>query len=245
MISSLYNNNILKLFSESDKSLFVYRAPMIYDELKNCDILFIGINPSFIELERSFNFIRTNAYKVLNASYLTRLSLDEYKNIFFDLDMGIENVKILGDIHSVFKKNYSYFNKFKLISKELNLSIEHLDLLPIRETSQKIVSKIIEQNPIFLNNCVNIFLETVKQINPRAVVIENTLVRDILLKQNNKEITDYFPSYEYSNFKDNNFGTPVNSSGVAIFYTSMLSGQRAIDLGSYHRLLWSMNKLLN
>ena len=113
MISSYYNNNILKLFSDLPKNIFLHRVPMIYDELKNCDILFIGINPSFIETRKSFQFIKTNCIKDPVTKYLINLSSIDYDNIFYDLDRVAENVQVLGHIHSVFKKNYSYFNKFR------------------------------------------------------------------------------------------------------------------------------------
>jgi hypothetical protein len=242
MAANFYNTEVLELFLRSSKKFFFDRAPMFYDVLNECDILFVGINPSFIELSKSYQFIKKNCLKDDQISYISRLSETEYKNIFLELDNVSQNIKILGDIHSVFKNNYGYFNKFKSISKQLNLCIEHLDLFPIRETSQSKVSKIINQNIDFKNDCLKLFIGNIKKINPKAIVVENTVVRDLLINHNDKEINEYFPSYEIDYFKDNDIGTPVNKYGVAIYYTSMLTGQRAIDLGSFHRLMWSLNK---
>jgi hypothetical protein len=49
---------------------------------------------------------------------------------------------------------------------------------------------------------------------------------------------------------DENLGTHkiVNNSeleNVPVFFTSMLSGQRALDNGSYQRLIWHIKYVLN
>ncbi len=245
MNALFYNHQILELFLSYDKSCFLERAPMFYDELNNCDVLFVGINPSFIDLRKSYQFIQSNCLNDARVNYLQQMKELEYNNLYFKLEDVSKNIQILGDIHAVFKNNYSYFKKFKLIQKQINVSVEHLDLFPIRETSQNKVSKIIEQNTEFRSACLKIFISTVKKMNPKAIVIENTLARDILIKQNDLALNEYFPSYNFEHFKNNGIGTPVNKFGVAVYYTSMLTGQRAIDLGSFNRLLWSLNKFIH
>lgn len=47
---------------------------------------------------------------------------------------------------------------------------------------------------------------------------------------------------------DNNIGThiitePEILASVPVFFTSMLSGQRALDIGSFERLKWHINKV--
>lgn len=242
MIASFYNSQVVDLFNNSRRDLFLNRVPMIYNELQESDIVFVGINPSFIDIEKSQNFVRKNCSNNDKLSYLAELSQTQYEFLFYDFKNLSKNVKTLGDIHCVFKENYGYFSKFHYISTQLGLTIEHLDLIPVRETAQNRVAKLLGENEIFVNNCLNLFIEVLELINPKAVIVENSLAREILMLSKNEKIREFFPDYNFANFKENQIGTPINRHGVAIYYTSMLTGQRAMDLGSLHRLLWSVDK---
>lgn len=245
MYAEEHNDLIIDLFDKSPKDYFFGRAPMVYDELKTCDILFVGANPSFVDIEKSYNFIKSHCKKNESTSYLYEFELTEYKRLFYEFENLNNNVNNLGNIHKVFKDNYSYFKKFNYISERLNVKIEHLDLFPIRETDQKIVKNLVLNNETFTNDCYSIFLSTLKKISPKAIIIENSFIRDILVEATQTEIKEFFPSFHFDNFKSSSIGTPINKHGMAVYYTSMLTGQRAIDLGSYHRLIWSLNMFLN
>lgn len=245
VIANFYNSKIIELFDSYPNDLFLSRVPMIYDDLQQSDILFVGINPSFISIEKSFKFVQNHSQNFEELKYLSELSFEQYKSIFQDVQRLVDNLKILGDIHSVFKGKYVYFNKFKFIAEYLNVKIEHLDLIPIRETSQSLVAGIIGQNHEFKTACLDLFYQTIELINPKAVIIENSVVRDMVLSSADQRIKNYFPDYSFKHFINSDVGTPINDNGVAIYYTSMLTGQRAMDLGSYHRLLWSLNKFFS
>ncbi len=245
MISTQHNHQTINLFSKSPSDSFFGRAPMIYDELNQSDILFVGVNPSFIEIEKSHQFIKDNCTKNNATAYLSNLDKVSFEALFYDLGSVKSNSKQLGDIHKVFKQHYPYFKKFNEIATQVNVSFEHLDLFPVRETSQKLVTKLIGQNQDFTDACFDIFLSTLNQISPKAIIIENSFIRDVLINSSHPEIRNYFPRFEFKSFKFNEVGTPINKHGMAVYYTSMLTGQRAIDLGSYNRLIWSLNKFLN
>jgi hypothetical protein len=244
MISVNHNKQTIDLFEKSSSDCFFGRAPMIYDELSKSDILFVGVNPSFIDTDKSLHFVKINCMKNDSTAYLSNLKKSNFEALFYDLDSVNSNIKTLGDIHKVFRQNYSYFKKFNHIADQLNVTIEHLDLLPVRETSQKLVVKLLSQNQEFTNACFDIFLSALKQISPKAIIIENSFIRDLLINSSHPEIRNYFPSYDFKSFKSSDVGTPINKYGMAVYYTSMLTGQRAIDLGSYNRLIWSLNKFL-
>ncbi len=244
MLSVHHNHQTIDLFLKSPTDYFFGRAPMIYDELSQSDILFVGVNPSFIDLDKSLHFVKVNCVKNDATAYLSKLDKVDFEALFYDLDSVNSNIKPLGDIHKVFRQNYSYFKKFNHIAQQLNVNIEHIDLFPVRETSQKLVAKLLSQNQDFTDACFDIFLSAVKQISPKAIIIENSFIRDLLINSSHPEIRNYFPSYDFKSFQSNEVGTPINKYGMAVYYTSMLTGQRAIDLGSYNRLIWSLSKFL-
>jgi hypothetical protein len=245
MYAEEHNNLIIDLFDKSPIDYFFGRVPMVYDELNICDILFVGANPSFVDIGKSYNLIKSHCRNNDSTSFLYELELAEYERLFYEFENLKGNIYKLGNIHKVFKDNYPYFKKFNYISELLNVKIEHLDLFPVRETDQKIVKDLVLNNEAFANDCYNIFLSTLKKISPKVIIIENSFIRDMLVNAPHSEIKEFFPSFHFDSFKSSLIGTPINKHGMAVYYTSMLTGQRAIDLGSYHRLIWSLNRFLN
>lgn len=136
-----------------------------------------------------------------------------------------------GEIHR-------YFKKFKEISRRVNIKWTHLDLLFLRETSQKIV-KAIENDVVgleFFDKQLSISKKIIELAKPSILVVNNTYARDLLM-------SDRFTSLKFEFRFDEILGTEriINHetlSGVPTFFTSMLTGQRALDLGSYRRLIW-------
>ncbi len=64
------------------------------------------------------------------------------------------------------------------------------------------------------------------------VVVNNTLSREFLGKNN---------AWLNYNFEENeNIGTQTYKN-IPFFFTSMLTGQRALDIGSFERLIWHIN----
>lgn len=89
--------------------------------------------------------------------------------------------------------------------------------------------------------------ELIEHIKPKAIVVSNTLARRFLGKEMNEEKTlGVWMGYEF--VFDKNIGTDVIQNGALrgtpVFFSSMLSGQRALDNGSKERLIWHLNKVL-
>ena len=84
-------------------------------------------------------------------------------------------------------------------------------------------------------------------IKPSIIVVNNSLARTLL------GFDRGWLNYTFE-FNDD-FGTHIITNkdsllyGVPVFFTSMLTGQRALDKGSYRRLIWhikfAINKLQN
>ena len=85
--------------------------------------------------------------------------------------------------------------------------------------------------------------EIIELAKPKVIIVNNTLAREWLTNKNFN--TDCFECRF-----DQTIGTYriVNNSmleDIPIFFTSMLTGQRALDNGSYERLIWHINLVLD
>ena len=77
--------------------------------------------------------------------------------------------------------------------------------------------------------------EIIEMTKPKVIIVNNSLARD------------YF---QFETLFDKLIGTPriINNQvleGTPVFFTSMLTGQRALDLGSYERLKWHIKQVLS
>jgi len=135
-------------------------------------------------------------------------------------------------------KIHPYFKKFIDISQKVSIDWTHLDLLFVRETSQNIIKDLGKAGigHDFFDEQLKISKEIIETAKPQILVINNTYARDLLKSES-------FSSAKYDFEFDEIIGTEriVNHkilNGTPVFFTSMLSGQRALDLGSYDRLIW-------
>lgn len=143
-----------------------------------------------------------------------------------------------------------YFSKFEKIAKSLNLPLAHIDLLFLREAEQKKIDQILaEKNGVdFIMNQLLISKQILEMAKPNVLVVSNTKARQFLGKDK-KENKNVWMGYDFE--FDEYIGTDriVNEGstlkGVPVFFTSMLSGQRALDNGSYERLNWHIKFALN
>jgi hypothetical protein len=198
----------------------IERGYGIHDEIIKNSILFIGINPSFIKNSKP-------------GSY------------FINLD---QNAKTFDG------KSYAYFKKFVDITNKLNekqsnnseLKWSHMDLLFHRETRQHFIDNLKkEKNGIqFISQQLKISKKILLKTKPKIIIVSNTKARDFLKSKNEKLSMGL-------EFKfDEDIGTEVvinnpELENTPVFFTSMLTGQRALDKGSYKRLIWHVNYVLN
>jgi hypothetical protein len=141
---------------------------------------------------------------------------------------------------------HPYFNKFIDISKEIKLNWCHLDLFFVRETNQNTIKNLVysknQTETEFMWEQLLISKAMIEMVKPKIVVVNNSLSRDLL---------GFYGGWLNYKFEfDNELGTRViqndesNLKGVPVFFTSMLTGQRALDIGSYERLVWHL-KMVN
>lgn len=173
-------------------------------------LFFIGINPAFNE---NINPITTDFY---------------YNNVS-------------GGSKEVMNK---YFWKFEDISSKLGFEWSHIDLLFIRELEQSKINEIITTNEgaQFIYHQLIITKKIIEKAKPKVIVVNNSLARQLLgFHQNDAGTEGVWMGYKFE--FDDIIGTPkiINESSLAnvpVFFTNMLTGQRALDIGSYERLIW-------
>lgn len=191
------------------------------EEIVKPDVLFVGINPS---------------YK--HGS--------ENEELFYTKEQALQ---------------HSYFKPFKTIEEELlkgdykrEITWTHMDMLVFRETQQSFVKDHLfrsQEGINFLVDQIAIAKMVLEHIQPKVLVVSNTMARELLGK-NRGETTG---GKEYGVWMglefdfDKSIGTDVivnheSLNGTKAFFTSMLSGQRALDNGTKERLIWHINEVL-
>lgn len=191
------------------------------EEIKHPDVLFVGINPSYSKNEKETRFFYTKK----------------------------ESLK------------HPYFKPFKNIQDALHekynrqICWTHMDLLAFRQTKQSFIKKKLfpsETGKRFLVDQLEISKKILEHIHPKVMVVSNTMARELLGRNRgvNKKDNSEFGVWMGLHFKfDESIGTDVivnheTLNGTKVFFTSMLSGQRALDNGTKQRLIWHINEVL-
>lgn len=208
--------------SNNEKSLLDRGFVFQFDEdIHQPDILFLGINPSYNggEMEKHF--------------YKRKQAVGHY-----------------------------YFKSFQTIADALKVKYNreitwtHTDLLVFRETNQNYIRDVLFKNEDgrkFICAQLEIAKEIIEFVNPKIIVVSNTQVRQLLGYERwyNKAAEREENVWMDYHFKmDEKLGTPKLRSdnnpsfNPYTFFTSMLSGQRALDIGTKERLIWHLNFIL-
>lgn len=217
MVSKKINSQILAIW-KNWKQYFPHTDPELgplffHNFKKNC-ILFIGLNPS--------------EPKRLNK-------IDKWKLRTPKEEMSWINQCVEAD--EWFLEKHPYFQKFRELSKEIHLEWEHIDLFFYKETSQKKFSGMIYKKrelTKFANDQLEVSLKLIESINPKVIVVANALASKIIKGSLGNKIT-------FNDLKGFHI-IRINKRVVPIFFSSMWTGQRALDTGSLERLKWHIKQ---
>ncbi|MDM1512622.1 hypothetical protein [Myroides odoratimimus] len=195
-----------------------------YDEDEaECELLFLGMNPSSGHIQEEEIAIWDRA--------MTE-SKDYFKPFF--------------SIQDSLRKTYD---------KEVKWT--HFDLFVFRKTKQSFIKNTLMRNEVsreFLFKQLEIIKSRLLKAKPKVIVASNALIRTFLGmdKMKDKKTGLYVGVWLGGWIKfefDKKIGTyiitePIELKGTIIFFTSMLSGQRALDLGTRERLTWHIAQVL-
>jgi len=129
-----------------------------------------------------------------------------------------------------FKNKYPFYQHFNDLAN--NMKWSHLDLFLTLEKTQKTIEENIDN--IFLIEQFKINCEIIKLISPKIIVVGNAFA--------SRYIQEHFKCVF-----DNNIGTfrITEYNKTPIFFSGMLTGQRALDVGSRDRLKWHIGFVKN
>jgi len=213
------NQEIISVWKKHEGKKGTERWPLLFPNIKQNKILFIGINPGFDK-----KFLGEGCEK----KYLFSNNLNKEEEIERE-KKAKEELEYRG-----------YFRGFEEIKKECKIDWEHVDLFFYRNTSQKELIKIIEYKEKIMNEFgedqLKISLELIKMADPKIIVVSNAMASHILKK---------WLKIDSSDFEKNGFDFAIiNNKRVPIFFSGMLTEQRALDKGSFRRLKWHIRKAL-
>lgn len=159
-------------------------------------------------------------------------------NPSFDVKKNKHFESFFYDIHQ--NDSHRYFKKFKDIGEKTKTQWSHFDLLFLRETNQNNIKHIYSDalGKEFFKKQLMISKDVIENSKPKMIIISNALARDLFLDE-----------CKFETFFDHKIGTHriINNSkldSTPVFLTSMLTGQRALDNGSYERLIWHIKFVL-
>ncbi len=225
------------------------RLPHLYSPFNVDGMLFIGLNPSELNFSKIKKPLETsNKFKDHAATILKEL--EHYRAPDYELkDLTDEAILKISEMTRIIKDVHPYFAKCREISEENNINWEHIDLFFEKETKQEniknnyiekkdIGSKNIKLDP-FAEKQLEISMLAIEAIEPKIIVVINALASKILKQQ-------YEDKNQLSKFDEvKGFCTvKLNNKDMPIFFSGMLTGQRALDIGSYERLKWHIRSAL-
>jgi hypothetical protein len=141
---------------------------------------------------------------------------------------------------------YVYFKVFSQVCKDFPWT--HYDIFPFREKNQNILTSLLFNQDFteFREQFLSLSKEIIEMSKPKIIVVSNAFLRNLF--HTDKLDEERGTSNLFLTTFSDSIGTHVISSGslkdTPIFFTSMLSGQRALDVGSRERLQWHIRRLV-
>lgn len=215
-----FNEALLEIWRKAEPGPLTSRLPLFRSPLKPGCLLFIGINPSFSDI---------GFKKYMDPDF------DPHTFYQFPPTVPIDFDRCL-DIEKKAAADHPYFKRFGEIAETLKLDWDHLDLLSIRETNQASIRNAISDqkgNLIpFAENQLKLVEELLLNSAPVAIVVANAFASRIFENRFSPDFDQEAGCHRLT--------VRTRPVPVPVFFTSMLTGQRALDTFSYKRLIWHL-----
>lgn len=241
------NDEIIKVWKKYGKVERGPLVPMQFSEKefkKNVDVLFIGMNPSYVE-------------KDLKAAWEEKKSKKEFKTDFSYEFSTIDDEEHLKEIIALDadKPNNRFFDKIRSIFEESQFdslkdrSWEMIDLFFIRKTEATDVTTMIYKNGkenkglnYWAEEQIKIVKDLVKLANPKVIVVINAVSTKILKNEILGEDKDKGPksdkfNYEIGTYETDYFGTEKGC--IPIFFSGQLKYEAR---PSFERFCWQLSR---
>ncbi len=216
-VEKLYKEKLDRIWMKASCSQYhsiIKRGYAIEKKVAEESILFISLNPSFSLSDTAWN------------------NGDSASSVFYDIPLkgGTKN------INSFFSAILAFYDS---ISSPKLPPLAHHDLLFIRETKQETVNAMIKDPNLksFIGDQVDISKEIIYNSNPKMVVFLNARARDLFksgIKTEGMKFDSRIGAFIYD----------LNGRKTPFLFSGMLSGQRALDVGSRESLKWHIEYIL-
>jgi hypothetical protein len=238
MTSAELNHRLAQIWQRhrSDK-----RQPLVYREMDKSCLMFVGLNPSYI--------VSGQSLKVVSGGVDSTIDCDDHyhwKGIqAFEDFLGRE----LPNIPTRVTESAPYFKPIRSISARCGIEWEHIDLFAVRETNQNEAKRIIgisgstEKDIVlsdFARDQMEVMFRFIHDLHPKGIVVINALGSSIFqwwCRQVNISL-EFADERGFHQIKQGN-------SLVPVFFSGMLTGQRALDRHSFERLKWHISRALS
>ncbi len=144
-----------------------------------------------------------------------------------------------------------FWKPFEIIAQDVGITWTHLDLLGVRETKQEVIKSLFDSSlgvEFIYQHLMEVSMPCLEGAKPKIIVVANTLARLFLGKDKTADGKhNVWMGYDF--IFDDELGTYVITTegplnGTPVFFSSMLSGQRALDNGSEERLIWQIKRIV-
>lgn len=216
------NAEILRLWREhilpdEDGAL----APLFYPDRPPSELLFVGLNPSF-------NIAETQARAPAD--------IDDVGEFYMWQNFAEDRMQPMRDIQHRFVEGPQilyYFVPMRNIAEDIGMRWTHVDLYPLRRTNQHETVAYFRNRHDLRENLERLFRETICILRPKIIVVANAFAarRFRHLFANDLRFDEQVGYHRLS-----------MDSKPAVFFSSMLTGQRALDAGSLERLRWHIRR---
>lgn len=127
-----------------------------------------------------------------------------------------------------------------------------LDLFGIVQGNQSVVRADFLENPDYYKEMFDLFLKYLVLTQPKVIIVANAfacrvLCRDADLKLCEPEYDNFYKNAKYSLVTNDQFGGytfTTKGLNAQLYFSSMLSGQRALDNGNKDNLSWMVRNYL-
>ncbi|MEW6046607.1 MAG: hypothetical protein AB1609_09010 [Bacillota bacterium] len=189
--------------------------PIQYPPLRSGAVLFVGLNPS-ADLEHPVVKEYAPDLRIERAS-----QLDDERIASRVLELEAEA-----------RRRHPFFRPFNELAPDGNW--EHLDVFAVRATQQNVLKEALQLDQggsHFARRQFRVFVRAVEQLQPMAIVVVNALASELIQRGGPVPDNCFHEEKGYHVWSLRGRPTPV-------FFSGMLTGQRALDRYSRDRLGW-------
>lgn len=195
-------------------------------------------------LEKLRPIIDNKEYQEFPTSFIYPKTIQKNALLFLGINPSADISQVQLDSYELNQlgNGHPYFKRFEDISNYCQTPWTHLDLLYFRETNQNTINDILRKaNGVkFIWEQLQITDKLIKDSKPKIIIVSNALARTFIGFDKNGEHNKWL---DYEFVFDYEIGT-YRWDNIPVFFSSMLTGQRALDNGSYERLKWQIRRTL-